>query len=349
MPYSAPVGPPTVFTDRFWDDRERWEPPGVGVVPGSLRPYFGPLPSSILQPLRGTDEQWAQGVSYAVYAAGGYHSLNGCATLIQPDKIVRIRQVQNATLRPFYGPVLALVSQVQSISFRPVINPLIDQGQGVSAPGGLYVRIDQVQTVSAALPLFLDIDQVQTVSAVLPLVLSIDQVQTVSAESRHSFDIDQVQDVTVIGALAAASDQVQNVFQLTIPITPIDQVQDVTQGGIPTACTVVPALPNLIATVSSLGTCSVFDGDYPITFNPVDVAWEFAIIVGGVLVQFVFQCGTPTPGFWNLEVAAVSGLGFYQTNLGVLVTDSPIMVTFPSYGPGYAFCPLGTFTVTVHT
>ena len=74
--YAVPAGRQgnidTVFTDRFWDDRDRWFPPGVGVVPNSLRPYFGPLPPPDLGPLFGTPDEWLNGLDFTVWQNNGY-------------------------------------------------------------------------------------------------------------------------------------------------------------------------------------------------------------------------------------------------------------------------------------
>jgi hypothetical protein len=74
VPNTNPGGINTVFTDRFWDDREHWIPPSIGVVPGSLAPYFGPLPPSDMpmSPVVGTPDQWLHGLSYAAWQANEY-------------------------------------------------------------------------------------------------------------------------------------------------------------------------------------------------------------------------------------------------------------------------------------
>lgn len=61
---------PLVFTDRFWDARERWVNPGVGTVVGSMRVYTGGLAVPPPGPILGTAEQWSQGFLYSDYVAG---------------------------------------------------------------------------------------------------------------------------------------------------------------------------------------------------------------------------------------------------------------------------------------
>ncbi len=72
VPATNPGGIDTVFTDRFWDFRENWLPPGVGVVPGSMKIYEGAIPSGQLGPIYGTPDQWINGLDYDVWQAGGY-------------------------------------------------------------------------------------------------------------------------------------------------------------------------------------------------------------------------------------------------------------------------------------
>jgi hypothetical protein len=64
----------TVVTDRFFDDREHWFPPSVGVVPFSLRPYFGPVPpiNTPLSQQWGTAAEWLNGLDYQTWIEGGY-------------------------------------------------------------------------------------------------------------------------------------------------------------------------------------------------------------------------------------------------------------------------------------
>jgi hypothetical protein len=82
VPWSNGVGPVTTFPDRFYDAREHWLPPGVGTVPGSLRPYFGALPPQDLGPLIGTPDQWVNGLGYADYLASGGSPATPCWTIV---------------------------------------------------------------------------------------------------------------------------------------------------------------------------------------------------------------------------------------------------------------------------
>jgi hypothetical protein len=70
-----PGGIATVFTDRFWDHREHWFPQGVGVLPWTLKPYFGPLPPPTLGTVYGTPEEWIHGLDYETYQSGGYNDV----------------------------------------------------------------------------------------------------------------------------------------------------------------------------------------------------------------------------------------------------------------------------------
>jgi len=127
---SAPDGPPTVFTDRFWDDRERFIPPGVGVVPGSLKPYWGPLPPTTVRPLVGSPVEWVEGLSYERWIANGYVDPIGCWPVVQPNTIARIRQAQS--IGPPIGPK-DFVYQVQAVQSGPTSMGAIEQAQNVPA------------------------------------------------------------------------------------------------------------------------------------------------------------------------------------------------------------------------
>jgi hypothetical protein len=83
VPFSNDGGIDTVFSDHFYDWKENWLPPGVGVVPGTITPYFGLIPPSTLGPIYGTPEQWLEGLDYDTWQAGGYAG-TPCAQLGQP-------------------------------------------------------------------------------------------------------------------------------------------------------------------------------------------------------------------------------------------------------------------------
>ena len=78
VPKTNGVIPPTPFVDRFWDDRERWVSPGVGMVYDSFRPYFGEIPDTPPGPVVGTPDQWENGLSYYKWIAGEYSDPVGC-------------------------------------------------------------------------------------------------------------------------------------------------------------------------------------------------------------------------------------------------------------------------------
>lgn len=213
----APPGPDTVFTDRFYEQRERWEPPGVGTIPGTEKAYFGPLPSKELRPVVGTDDQWLRGFSYAAYERGEYSS-QGCCPC-HPGPPVRIRQAQTIDCPTPYGTYLRQVQTAGTIPLAP-----FHQGQQMFAWGliGPPPAFGQVQTVDApgyvetAAPL----GQVQTVGA----------PGTVEAYS----PVAQAQAVGITGGLLADAplSQAQQVDATAGPITidgPVEQVQEV--GG----------------------------------------------------------------------------------------------------------------------
>lgn len=98
VPHSNPGGPDTVFTDRFWDDKENWFPPGVGVVPFSLKPYFGPIPPATVGPVIGTVDQWQNGFSYSDYIASGGSPLTPCITLNPGAQKPKMRATELVTV-----------------------------------------------------------------------------------------------------------------------------------------------------------------------------------------------------------------------------------------------------------
>jgi hypothetical protein len=97
VPASNPDGPASPFVDRFWDQRENWLPPGVGMDPTSFKPYFGPRPDATVRPLVGTADQWANGLSYAVWQAGGYSNPNGCVAVASQFAFAKMQEVESIT------------------------------------------------------------------------------------------------------------------------------------------------------------------------------------------------------------------------------------------------------------
>lgn len=70
VPESNPSCYPTVFTDRFWDDRERWTNLGVGTVYRSHRPVLTHPEVPGLGPIFGTPAEFINGISLADVLAG---------------------------------------------------------------------------------------------------------------------------------------------------------------------------------------------------------------------------------------------------------------------------------------
>lgn len=145
--------PETVFCDRFWDEREHWYNAGVGIVTGTTRAYFGPIPERPAGPLIGTPEEWLNGLSYARWIAGGYSDPVGCWPVGLLNLKLKLRQRQ---------ALLAL----------PYLRYQLRQKQGMALVGApqLGLRQQQSLTLSAVVETPLVLDQKQTVTLTAPSV-----------------------------------------------------------------------------------------------------------------------------------------------------------------------------------
>lgn len=129
VPDTNPDGPATVFTDRFWDDRDHFYPDGVGVVPGSQKPYFGPVPAPTVGPLIGDPSWWVNGLSYAAFLAGAYGT-SPCWPINPAPGAVRLRQEQR--VETIYPPTIRAL-QRQAVNLGSGIT--LGQKQSVIADG----------------------------------------------------------------------------------------------------------------------------------------------------------------------------------------------------------------------
>jgi microcystin-dependent protein len=84
VPVDNPVGPATVFNDRFWEERDGFYPLGPSTVPGSLKVYRGPVFGPEVTPLIGSPDDWLTGLSYDVWQAGGYSAFARCIPVAPP-------------------------------------------------------------------------------------------------------------------------------------------------------------------------------------------------------------------------------------------------------------------------
>lgn len=139
------TGPVTPFVPRWWDERERWESLGIGLVYKSQKIYFGNLPDRPLGPVIGTPDMWLNGLSYERWLNGEYaNPQNWCAnvTLAQPIRMHQkqgffttwnirwyLREVQS--LRTVGGVVYPL-RQIQNLRAYPLLGWL-HQRQGITA------------------------------------------------------------------------------------------------------------------------------------------------------------------------------------------------------------------------
>jgi hypothetical protein len=126
---------PTVFTDRFWDDRDGWLNLGVGTVSGSLKvsPLPGPGPSGG-GPIYGTPDQYINGLDYALWVTGGYPTGAPClpwqvvstpCVCLRPTTAVLFGPLMPSTpcicLRPTTGIVITIgLNSAPCVCLRPV-------------------------------------------------------------------------------------------------------------------------------------------------------------------------------------------------------------------------------------
>jgi hypothetical protein len=94
VPPTREVGPPSFICDNWWDDREHFYPIGVGMVPNSMKPYFGPLPNQALGPLVGSAAEYFDGLSYAQYLSTGGSPSTPCFHVPLAGPRVKVRQGQ---------------------------------------------------------------------------------------------------------------------------------------------------------------------------------------------------------------------------------------------------------------
>jgi hypothetical protein len=264
VPNTNPGDLLTVFTDRFWDEREHWFTSGVGVVYGSTKPYFGPLPNGDVTPLVADPSWFANGLSYAQWVSGGYPD-DQCTPIYQPGDYAypRIRQEESFdvfTLDPnprlFQSQMLTTgtgnqqTSQAQELltfGFHVPAEQRQDaraqdspfggsQAQAIPSQGGLIGQ-SQRQDVSA-LGGLLGLTQVQAITAQdspfggsqvqslgLPATFFVvSQVQDIRPFAT-SFGVDHVQDFEPLATTFGVY-QVQD-LQPFPPTDSADQVEDV--------------------------------------------------------------------------------------------------------------------------
>jgi hypothetical protein len=202
-------GPTTVFTDRFWDEREHWQSPSVGLVYGSTKPYFGPLPPATLQPLQGTADEWLNGVLYSVYSRGGYSNPNGCAPTKPVVGVLRLKQAQtlSTTPHPVYGlrqvqeltlspRQPAKLNQVQRLALEHV-GRYISQAQTIRLrPGGL-IRLQQLQSFRLWPDVPSHLRQVQAIRLWPRVPLRLAQMQAVRMTPRVPLRLAQLQSLVL--------------------------------------------------------------------------------------------------------------------------------------------------------
>lgn len=84
VPDTNPGGIPTLFYDTFWDEREGIRNTGVGVVPGTLRPYFGEIPTGEFREWNVPDTRFSVGLDYDKFQRGEYPGEDFCWDFTYP-------------------------------------------------------------------------------------------------------------------------------------------------------------------------------------------------------------------------------------------------------------------------
>jgi hypothetical protein len=104
VPINTPwIGWPIVFTDRFWEAKENWKPPGVGTVPGTMKVLPGRPRIPPAGKPEGTPDQWLNGFLYSDYISGRL-PVGTCIPVGSGQAGPRVRQRQSAFSRPTLTP-----------------------------------------------------------------------------------------------------------------------------------------------------------------------------------------------------------------------------------------------------
>jgi hypothetical protein len=324
VPWTNPVGPHTIFTDRFWDWREHWEPLGPGTVPYSPHIWEGARPPVNPRAVLGTPDQWEHGIDYDQYIKGAYPGSSWPAcfpiTRVKLDQIqhlfdagynhVSFDQIQGISAAPvtpisldqkqtLQAGVPAQISQKQKLPAPFIPLPMLEQFQSISAPGAFGAKINQKQTISAypLAPLF----QKQGVSApvLAPLIL---QKQGINASEGFGAELNQLQRIE---AFTSGGQLEQKQTIAVAPNTPMYQKQTVAVSGTLYA----PAFNISIAggqSIAKMGTATIsWSGGVAATQNMYLAVFSTAGTVFSV----------PTTG-WVAGASNGTLAGFYLLNAG---------------------------------
>jgi hypothetical protein len=202
VPEENGYGPATIFTDRFWDDRENWLPAGPGVVPHSTKPYFGPVPGPELSDVGGSPDLWANGLSYATYLAGGYPDPGRCVVL------PAVRQLQ-----------LRELQSVQLFARETVVFVYLRQRQSVLG-AGVGLLLSQRQQVTAGLLPAVTVAQAGQVVGRIATPVSLLQAQVIPLAGVVSSGIAGAQQVTAASSVSAGLALVRQKQQVNAQVSP---------------------------------------------------------------------------------------------------------------------------------
>jgi len=210
VPYTNPCVPLTVFPTRFWDDREGYYPTGIGVVPNSYRPYFGPIPNRPLGPIVGTEDMWVNGLSYEVWQAGGYSDPVGCWPIVAKVRKLKLKQRQSFRSG---GPVVQNLGQAQSLSW--------DQAA--------YLPLAQLQAIRLEIA-SLRLRQLQSLASSSRSPAALSQLQSLAGSSRSPAALSQLQSLAGSSRSPAALSQLQSLATLSRASLFLRQLQSLALG-----------------------------------------------------------------------------------------------------------------------
>jgi hypothetical protein len=316
------------FTSGIWDRDAPNLPPHVGEQPPYQYPYTrGENVGGYRgQCVVGTDANFALGWTAAQLAASATPLPNCCAA---PPTFIDQKQSVNAHA---YNPSNA-VEQVQSVLMSPGARARVEQVQTVYNLSA-FATVAQAQKVNepwATSPA--NVDQVQSVLVSFPASIhaTLHQVQTIATTYVPDiFGIHQVQSVT-----SGFTDDVDQVQTIGGPYLFYD-----------VKCTAAVLAPFVTLTISGTGALAIFNFVGPV-FTTGSGFTYFASGPGHSL-SISMQCSLLVNGFYGIDVNDALPFTYQQKeNVATQFFTGGLSLTFPPIGPGFAWAPGDTLTISV--